>query len=243
MSRKADNPYILSDKQLWIGFCNSFEAYNQTFIPKISVRMAEKGNLANKLKNTLKNWFSMENTEQTNQEGQNPENVQATAENSTAMADEMTALRDENVKIKQQLEEAKEKYLRLYADFDNFRRRSAKEKTDFLKTANEGLMLAILPALDDFERAKKTIDTQYAEDDPARQGVGLIFQKMFKILEAKGLKQLKAQGEIFDPEIHDAITQIPAPSDDLKGKVVDEIEKGYYLEDKLIRVAKVIVGA
>lgn len=141
-----------------------------------------------------------------------------------------------------ELTELKDKYLRLYADFENFRRRTAKEKLDLVSTANESLMLALLPVLDDFERAMQSFEN--ASDTAAlKEGVQLIYNKLFKNLETKGLKPMTARGEAFNADLHESVTQFPAPSDDLKGKVIDEIEKGYMLNDKVIRFAKVVVGS
>lgn len=141
-----------------------------------------------------------------------------------------------------ELAELKDKYLRLYADFENFRRRTAKEKLDLIGNANEGLLQSLIPVVDDFERAMQSIEN--TNDVTAlKEGVSLIYTKLFKTLEGKGLKPMTAKGEPFDADLHESVTQFPAPSDDLKGKVIDEIEKGYYLNDKVIRFAKVIVGS
>lgn len=142
----------------------------------------------------------------------------------------------------QELAELKDKYLRLYADFENFRRRTAKEKLDLISNANEGVLQALIPVVDDFERAMQSIDTA-ADLTAVKEGVALIYHKLFKTLESKGLRPMTAKGEPFNADLHESITQFPAPSDDLKGKVIDEIEKGYYLNDKVIRFAKVIVGS
>ncbi len=136
----------------------------------------------------------------------------------------------------------KDKYVRLYAEFDNYKRRTSKERIDLLKTANEDLMSSLIPVIDDFDRALKNIPAT-AETQALREGVKLIHNKFNKTLMQKGLTPINAQGEVFNTELHEAITQIPAPTEDLKGKVVDEVEKGYYLGDKVIRYAKVVIGA
>jgi molecular chaperone GrpE len=146
-------------------------------------------------------------------------------------------------KLRDDLNEAKDKYLRLYADFENYRKRVAKEKIDFLTTANEELIVKLLPILDDFERAQKSLAADAQTSEVARQGFELIYAKFLKVLEGKGLKAMTVKGESFNPDLHEAITQIPAPSDDMKGKVIDEVEKGYTLGEKVIRFAKVVVGA
>lgn len=143
---------------------------------------------------------------------------------------------------KQEIAELKDKYLRLYADFENFRRRTSKEKLEMLSTASSDVVRDILPVVDDFERAKLSFESS-TDILALKEGVELIFTKLVKTLEAKGLKPMEAKGTAFDADIHESIAQFPAPTDDLKGKVIDEIEKGYYLNDKVIRFAKVIVGA
>lgn len=143
-------------------------------------------------------------------------------------------------KWKKEFEEMKEKYVRLYADFENFRRRTAKEKLEFMTSANEGLMKNLLPILDDFERAQKNFDKQ--DLDGIKQGFVLIHDKLFKSLEQKGLKpMIDVIGSDFNADYHEAITQIPMP--EMSGKVVDELEKGYFLGEKVLRYSKVVVGA
>ncbi|TGE07966.1 nucleotide exchange factor GrpE [Hymenobacter fodinae] len=140
-----------------------------------------------------------------------------------------------------ELNALKDKYLRLAAEFENYKRRTTKERADLFKTANQELMVALLPVLDDFDRARHhTKDTDDA--NAVRESIDIISNKLQKTLSQKGLAPMDAKGGAFDPELHEAITQIPAPSEDLKGKIVDEIEKGYYLGDKVIRHAKVVLG-
>ena len=148
---------------------------------------------------------------------------------------------DEVKKLQGDLSEAKDKYLRLYSEFENFRRRTAKEKLEMIQTANEQLVRTLLPVVDDFERAEKAIADGAANKE--LEGFLLIQQKMKKILEQHGVKAIELEvGADFDPDTQEAITQIPAPEEKLKGKVVDVIEKGYQLNDKLIRYSKVVVG-
>ncbi|MFV0604731.1 MAG: nucleotide exchange factor GrpE [Niabella sp.] len=142
--------------------------------------------------------------------------------------------------IENELNDSKDKYLRLAAEFDNFRRRTAKEKTELFQTAGKDVITDLLEVLDDAERATKQLEK--SEDNNVKEGVSLVFNKLKNILQAKGLKEMQSVGTEFDPELHEAITEIPAPSDDLKGKVVDEVSKGYYLNDKIIRHPKVVVG-
>lgn len=136
-----------------------------------------------------------------------------------------------------ELTEMKEKYLRLYSDFENYRKRTAKEKIEMIQTAAERLIIDLLPVIDDYERA--IANTPVGE---ISEGTQLIFAKIGAILQSKGLKELPAKGEVFDAELHDCITQFPAPSEEEKGKVVEVVEKGYTLNEKVIRFAKVVVG-
>ncbi|MDY0779653.1 nucleotide exchange factor GrpE [Tenacibaculum sp. IB213877] len=136
----------------------------------------------------------------------------------------------------------KDKYLRLFAEFENYKKRTTKERIELFKTANQELMTVLLPVLDDFERALTHIEDD-KEAEELRKGVLLIYQKLLKTLEQKGLSAIEVQqGDAFDAETHEAITQIPAPSDDLKGKIIDCVEKGYKLGDKIIRHPKVVVA-
>ncbi|MDB5137731.1 MAG: nucleotide exchange factor GrpE [Mucilaginibacter sp.] len=144
--------------------------------------------------------------------------------------------------FKQELALANDRYLRLYAEFDNFRRRTAKEREEARKSEGKDVIVALLPVLDDFDRALRSIENS-TDVVAVKEGVALIQNKLKNVLSQKGLTEMQSIGTAFDPEIHEAITNIPAPSDDLKGKVVDEMEKGYYLNDKVARFAKVIVGS
>jgi molecular chaperone GrpE len=145
-------------------------------------------------------------------------------------------------KLRNELNASKDQYLRLVAEFDNFRKRSAKERVETIQTATKDLMQSLIAVLDDGERASKMMET--ATDLVAvKEGVSLVLNKLNSILTAKGLKPMEISvGVDFDAELHEAITEIPAPTAEMEGKVVDVIEKGYYLNEKLIRYAKVIVG-
>ncbi len=145
-------------------------------------------------------------------------------------------------KLKTEATEWQNKYLRLYAEFDNFKRRTSKERLELLQIAGKDVISDLLTVLDDFERAQKSIET--ATDVVAvKEGVTLVQHKLKSILNQKGLKEMESIGKEFDADLHEGITSIPAPSADLKGKVIDELEKGYLLNDKVIRFAKVIIGA
>ena len=137
--------------------------------------------------------------------------------------------------------ELNDKYIRLYADFENYRKRMSKERMDLLRYGGEDIFKKIIPVLDDFERAFKSL-SEITDINIIKQGEELIYNKFKNILLQSGLEEMKSTGEAFDPELHDAVTNIPAASEDMKGKVMEEIEKGYYLNGKVIRHAKVIVG-
>lgn len=148
----------------------------------------------------------------------------------------------EEEKLKAELAEWNNKYLRLYAEFDNYKRRTVKERIELQQTAGKDVIVDLLPVLDDLERALKVME-QATDINAVKEGVNLIHHKIKHILAQKGLKEMESKGTAFDADLHEGITNIPAPSDDLKGKVVDELEKGYYLNDKVIRFAKVVIGA
>jgi molecular chaperone GrpE len=152
---------------------------------------------------------------------------------------EALELMKEIEQLKAELEESKDKYLRLFAEFDNFKKRSIKERFELLKTAAQETITALLPILDDFDRAKKSADSG---NEVFSEGVQLVYQKLYSTLEHKGLKSMDSNGADFDPEWHEAVTDIPAASEDMKGKIIDTIEKGYVLNEKIIRYAKVVVA-
>ncbi|MEY3398718.1 MAG: hypothetical protein RL220_1312, partial [Bacteroidota bacterium] len=143
--------------------------------------------------------------------------------------------------ISRERDDWKDKYMRLYAEFDNFRKRSSRERAEFAQFASADLMKDLLPVVDDFERAMAA--SEKAEDFAAvREGFALIHHKFLRTLEQKGLKHIESNHKPFDVDFHEAITKIPAPSDELKGKVIDTVEKGYSLHDRVIRFAKVVIG-
>jgi molecular chaperone GrpE len=144
-------------------------------------------------------------------------------------------------KLQQEVEEQKDKYLRLFADFDNYKRRNAKERIELIQTAGKDIIVDLLDVLDDCDRAEKQL--QSSNDlTQIKEGVQLVFNKFRNKLQSKGLKVMESINKDFDVEKQEAITEVPAPSADLKGKVLDEVQKGYYLNDKIIRFAKVVVG-
>jgi len=144
-------------------------------------------------------------------------------------------------KLNEELQEQKDKYLRLVAEFDNFKKRNARERIELIQTAGKEVITSLLDVLDDCDRAEKQL--QNSDDiNQVREGVQLVFNKLRSTLQNRGLKQMESIHTEFDVEQHEAITEIPAPSENLKGKVIDEVQKGYYLNDKIIRFAKVVIG-
>ena len=141
--------------------------------------------------------------------------------------------------IRHELGEMKDKYIRKVAEFENYKKRNLKERMELIQTAGKEVLIDMLEVLDDCERAEKQLSTL---DEKAKEGVMLVFNKLKSLLTAKGLKPMETINKEFNPDIHEAITEIPAPTDEQKGKVIDEIQKGYYLNDKIIRYAKVVVG-
>lgn len=164
-------------------------------------------------------------------------------ENVSDQSEEEDSEEDEVEKLKAEVQEAKDKYIRLYSEFENFRRRTAKEKLELIKTASEGLMVSLLPVMDDFERAQKALEE--SEDHKASQeGFELIYNKFKNVLTQKGLKPMDDKsGTEFSTEFHEAISQMPVEKKKLKGKIIDVVEKGYFLDEKVIRFAKVVIGA
>ena len=170
-------------------------------------------------------------TEQSEQETQNEETPKA--EQEEAKEDDLAT----------KLEELNKKYLLLYSDFENFRKRKAKEQMELVMNASEGLIKELLPVIDDYERALQNMETQDNEVfAKTKEGLELIYNKLMNTLSKKGLKLINAKGEMFDENLHEAIARIPAQNEDEKGKVIDETTKGYYLNDKVIRYSKVVVA-
>ena len=166
------------------------------------------------------------------------ENEETTVTEKSNPEEELTDIEKKDIEI----QELKDKHLRLYSEFDNFRRRTQKEKLELYKTAGEDIFKSLLSVMDDFERAKKSME-ETKDYDSLKVGVDLIYNKFLQIFKSNGVEPMAdVVGSAFDSEIHEAITQIPAPSDDLKGKVVDVVEQGYTLKEKVIRFAKVVVG-
>lgn len=182
------------------------------------------------------------------QKAQNTENIekenvaeQETKEETT----QETAEKEEDTveSLGKKLLDVNDKYLRIYSEFENYRKRTNKERLEMIENAGEDMIKSLLPVLDDFERA--LINMEKSEDELVKQmaeGMSLIYKKFYGILERKGLKPINAKGEMFDENLHEAVTMFPAPNEEDKGKVIDETEKGYYLNNKVIRFSKVVVA-
>ncbi|MFN3640073.1 MAG: nucleotide exchange factor GrpE [Flavobacterium sp.] len=166
--------------------------------------------------------------------------VEQTIENDQKSSIEDSQMSPEQV-LEEDLAKEKDKFLRLFAEFENYKKRTTKERIELFKTANQEVLLAMLPVMDDFDRAM--IQISKSEDENLVKGVELIHEKLKSTLVSKGLEQVDINiGDVFDADFAEAITQIPAPSKDLKGKIVDVVEKGYKLGDKIIRFPKVVIG-
>lgn len=217
----------------WFNAEINFINKNQTFCPHFSI-----GNIIDILSFvTNYSMMSQNNDKFTEQDGLNinsDENMSGTGHLTDPIEenrlDDLTA----------ELNESKDKYLRLAAEFDNFRKRTAKERLELFQTAGKDIVTDLLDVVDDIDRAAG--EGGESENKNISQGISLIFGKLKNILQSRGLKPMEAKGRDFDPELHEAIAEVPAPTPDLVGKVIDEITKGYYLNDKLIRHAKVVVG-
>mgnify|MGYP006284496497 CR=1 FL=1 len=176
------------------------------------------------------------NDKQKNKEKKEEEQVTEN-KNTDQSGEKDTGIIDPEEKIR----ELQEKYLRLSAEFDNYRKRTLKERTELFKSAGEETISKVLPVLDDFERALVSME-EASDIEAVKSGVQLIYNKLKETLNQQGLKEIPAKGEEFDTDRHEAITKIPAPDEKLKGKIVDVVEKGYYLNDKVIRYSKVVIG-
>ena len=185
------------------------------------------------MKNPFKNIFGMNDHEIIETTDETLENKENMAENTS----ELPKSGDESARIKElesQVADLKDKFLRQAAEFDNFKKRSAREAWDLRQTAGREILAAIIPVIDDFDRA--------AQHAVFSEGVQLIYHKLQTIVQQRGLRVMDSNGADFDPDQHEAITEIPAPTEEMRGKVIDTVEKGYFLNDKIIRFAKVVVG-
>jgi len=191
-----------------------------------------------KTKNEVKDQF----------ENETPDLTEAHEESGSGKKETKKEKAHKKTKIEEQLEKSekellglKDKHIRLQAEFDNYRKRTLKERMELLKTAGESLLINILPVIDDFDRAIQTLEMIDGENH-AKDGVNLIYNKFQEFLKQNGVKEINAKGLDFDTDLHEAITKIPAPTEELKGKIVHVVQKGYYLNDKVIRFSKVVIG-
>jgi molecular chaperone GrpE len=197
-------------------------------------------------KSRLKNKKSMKEEHKTplNEQEQEMNTVTSESDQTTQNVDKETEATSEiplEQKLQLKIEELNDKYLRLYSEFDNYRKRTQKERLELSRTASADVIIELLPVMDDFERAiKSTADS--TDCIAVKEGVNLIFSKFKGIMEKKGVKAIDAIGQEFNTDFHEAITYIPAPTEDMKNKIVDEVEKGYFLGDKVIRYSKVVIG-
>ncbi len=176
------------------------------------------------------------NTEETKEEA--PKTEEKTSKKKKSKKDKKEAKLEE---MGEKLQDIQDKHLRLQAEFDNFRRRTLKEKAELIKSGGENVLVNILPVIDDFERAIDSLK-DLSDKDAGKQGTNLIYTKFQEFLKQNNVKEIEALNEVFDVDLHEALTKIPAPNEELKGKVVDVISKGYCLNEKVIRFAKVVIG-
>ena len=199
-----------------------------------------------KLKKTKKKMAEQENkkTEEQNKDietGQEVNGEQKAEETSEEQAKEQKE--DTAESLGNKLLEINDKYLRLYSEFENYRKRTNKERIDLIENASEQMIKDILPVIDDFERALSAMEKESDEKvKKSNEGLELIYKKLYSVLEKKGLKPIEAKGQIFDENLHEAVSQLPAQKEEDKGKVFDEVQKGYYLNSKVIRYSKVVVS-
>ena len=179
--------------------------------------------------------------------GEEIENISSNKEDPSVTVEQLVAL-DEKAVLEAKIsdleavnEEINDRYLRLSAEFDNYRKRTLRERMEMTKTAAESVMLSILPVIDDFERAMHSIEMGM-DFEATKNGILLIYNKFKDFNKQNGISEIEAVGKVFNTDLHEALTKIPAPSEDMKGKIVDVIQKGYYLNEKVIRFAKVVVG-
>lgn len=199
---------------------------------KIAEEGLEKENIADKTKQEEKNKTSEKKS--SSKKAKSKKTVKKSESKEKKLNEEIKELKEKN-------NELNNKFIRLYSEFDNFRKRSLKEKEDLRKTASKDVIISLLPVLDDFERAMNSLN-ETEKNDNTIDGIKLIYNKLMTALKNRGMEQIEAIGNDFDTDFHEAITQIPAPKKSMKGKVIDEIEKGYLLEGKVIRYSKVITG-
>ena len=192
----------------------------------------------NNIRNKMK---SKDHTPDMESSTENENLTSENAQNEGSLPDASVEDVDPIAKLEAELTESRDKYLYMYSEFENYKRRVSRERIEQSKLAGSDVFLAVLPILDDLERAIKSSENT-TDIEAIKEGMKLIFSKLKSTTESKGLKPMDATGKDFNPDLHDAITNVPAPTADLKGKVIDEVEKGYFLNDRVLRHAKVVVG-
>ncbi|HZH71438.1 MAG TPA: nucleotide exchange factor GrpE [Mariniphaga sp.] len=202
--------------------------------------MKNKAENSKTSKNKTKNQEQEENSTKIKDQVETPEVEEEVVVEET-QDDNDTSSDDKINELEKKIEDLSDKHLRLQAEFDNYKKRTLREKADLIKSGGETVLSGILPVIDDFERAIVSLD-KLPEDDPGKQGTVLIYSKFKEFLKQNNVKEIEALNGEFNVDYHEAITKIPAPEEKLKGKVVDVIQKGYLLNDKVIRYAKVVVG-
>ncbi len=182
-------------------------------------------------------------SEQKNQAKENLSKEKNTNQEQTKQQDpkEEKEKQDKQPTIEEKYEKLNDKHLRLIAEYDNYRKRTLKEKMELIKTAGQDILINFLPIIDNIERAKKSVQ-ESSDINAVKDGIEIIYKNLIDFVNTKGVKEIEAINETFNSDLHEAVTKIPAPTKDQKGKVIDVIEKGYKLNDKIIRYAKVVVG-
>jgi molecular chaperone GrpE len=207
---------------------------DQTVNVKITGKMAEEKNIADKEQGA-------EEVKETTSQAQEETVSEKKEEKKEEKKSKKDKTHEQIEKLEKEVADIKDKHLRLQAEFDNFRKRTLKEKMELLKSGGETVLTSILPVIDDLERALAAFG-EVEDENPFKQGITLIYNKFQDFLKQNGIKEIDAKGKDFDTDLHEAITKIPAPTEELKGKIVDVIQKGYLLNEKVIRFAKVVIG-
>lgn len=198
--------------------------------------------LIDKLKNTFKMTEDEISEKEVTEENEGSEEGEETTKKKTRKSKKKVSKAAEELEeARIALAESKDKHLRLFAEFENYKKRNTRERLELMSTAAQSTLKKILPVLDDFDRYKKNAEDD-ATTEPLSEGVLMVYNKLYSTLASLGLRPMETNGEVFDSEIHEAITEIAAPNEDMKGKIIDTVENGYMLNDKIIRFAKVVVG-
>ena len=223
---------------------NNFAKRISTFLKPKKVRMKKKEHTENTKADkdkTVDSSLDYQTDSENSESKFSATEEQQTEDAESLVLDEKALLEAKIAELETSKKELNDKYLRLSAEFDNYRKRTLRERMELTKTAAESVMLSILPVTDDFERAIHSIE-QGMDFEATKEGILLIYNKFKEFNKQNGISEIEAEGKVFDTDLHEALTKIPAPTEEMKGKIVDVIQKGYYLNDKVIRFAKVVVG-